>query len=49
VLTLGYLAQNNRGQTFVVSAMVSNPTTALAAASVGELVGITKGAFDLVG
>ena len=49
VLTLGYLAKNTKGQTFVVSAMVSNPTTALAPSATGALLEIAQGAFDLVG
>ena len=49
VLTLGYLARNSKGETFVVSAMVSNPTTALAPSATGVLLEIAKGAFQLVG
>ena len=49
VLTLGYLARNSRGQTFVVSAMVSNPTSALAPSATGALLEIAKSALQLVG
>ncbi len=49
VLTLGYLAKNTKGQTYVVSAMVSNPTTALSPWATGSLLEVAKGAFDKVG
>jgi beta-lactamase class A len=48
VLTLGYLAQNAKHQTFVVSAMVSNPGAALSPAATEDLLSIVKGAFTLV-
>jgi beta-lactamase class A len=48
VRTLGYLARDTKGQTFVVSAMVSNPTTALPPSVTGALLEIAKGAFELV-
>ena len=49
VLTLGYLAKSRKGQTFVVSAMVENPATALSPAATEKLLAIVKGAFGLVG
>jgi hypothetical protein len=49
VLTLGYLATNSRGQSFVVSAMTSNPAAPLSAAAQADLLAIARGAFELVG
>jgi hypothetical protein len=48
VLTLGYLAENAKHQTFVVSAMASNPRAALSPAATEDLLSIVKGAFTLV-
>ncbi len=47
VLTLGYLATNNRGQTFVVVAMLSDPA-ALPPSAVTGLLAIVQGAFELL-
>jgi Beta-lactamase enzyme family/ORF 12 gene product N-terminal len=49
VLTLGYLATNSRGQTFVVSAMLSNATAALAPSATVALLEVAIGAFGLIG
>ncbi len=49
VLTLGYMATDSRGQTFVVSAMSSNPTVALAPSATLALVDAVEGAFGLIG
>jgi len=49
VLTLSYLARNSRGQTFVVSAMTSNPAAPLSAGATESLLAIVKGAFALMG
>jgi hypothetical protein len=49
VLTLSYLARNSRGQTFVVSAMTSNPAAPLSAGATENLLAIVKGAFALMG
>jgi beta-lactamase class A len=48
VLTLGWLATNRRGHTFVVEAMVSNPDAALAADSITDLVALAHDAFGLL-
>jgi beta-lactamase class A len=48
VLTMGYLATNSNGQTFVVVAMLSDPATALAPSAVLGLLAIVQGAFELV-
>jgi hypothetical protein len=48
VLTLGWLATNSRGETFVVQAMVSNPDTALTTRSITDLVALARRAFGLV-
>ena len=48
VLTLGYLAKNARGQTYVVVAMASNPASALNPSATLDLLSIVKGAFGLV-
>ncbi len=49
VLTLGYMATKSGGQTFVVSAMLSNPTVALAPSATLALVDAVEGAFGLIG
>ena len=49
VLTVGYMATNSRGQTFVVSAMLSNATAALAPSATFALLEAVVGAFRLVG
>ena len=49
VLTLGWLATNRQGRTFVVEAMVSNPHAVLSATSITDLVALAKRAFDLLG
>jgi hypothetical protein len=48
VLTLGWLATNRRGQTFVVEAMVTNPDAVLSATSITDLVALAKQAFGLL-
>jgi hypothetical protein len=48
VLTLGYLATNSKGQTFVVAAMLSNPAAALSPSAEPGLLAIVRGAFGLV-
>jgi hypothetical protein len=48
VLTLGYLAANSKGQTFVVAAMLSDPAAALSPSAEPELLAIARGAFGLV-
>ncbi len=48
VLTMGYLATNSNGQTFVVVAMLSDPATALSPSAMLGLLAITRGAFGLV-
>ena len=47
VLTLGYLATNSKGQTFVVVAMLSDPAAALSPSAQSELLAIVRGAFEL--
>ena len=47
VLTLGFLATNSTGQTFVVVAMLSDPAAALSPPAVPELLAIVRGAFEL--
>ena len=47
MLTLGYLATNSRGQTFVVVAMLSDPTAALSPSATPGLLAIVRGAFEL--
>jgi beta-lactamase class A len=49
VLTLGYMATNSKGQTFVVSAMLSDATAALAPSATFALVDAVVGAFGLLG
>jgi beta-lactamase class A len=48
VLTLGYLATNSTGQTFVVVAMLSDPAAALPPSAQAGLLAIVQGAFHLV-
>jgi len=48
VLTLGWLATNGDGTTFVVEAMVSNPDAALAPDSIKDLVALAQEAFALL-
>jgi hypothetical protein len=48
VLTLGYMATNRRGQMFVVSAMLSNATAALAPSTSLALLAVVKSAFGLI-
>ena len=49
VMTVGYMATNSKGQTFVVSAMLSNATAALAPSATFALLEAVVGAFRLVG
>lgn len=49
VLTLGWLATNAHGETFVVEAMVSNPEAALSEDAITELVALSEEAFGLLG
>ncbi len=49
VLTLGYLATNSKKQTFMVSAMVSSATAALAPSATLVLLTAAGGAFGLMG
>jgi hypothetical protein len=48
VLTLGWLATNGDGETFVVEAMVTNPDAALAEDSITDLVALARDAFALI-
>jgi hypothetical protein len=48
VLTLGYLAQDSKGHTFVVSAMLSNPKAALPTSATGKLLAVVQDAFRLI-
>jgi len=48
VLTLGYLATNSKGQTFVVVAMLSDPAAALSPSAEPGLLAIVQAAFELV-
>lgn len=48
VLTLGWLATNRHGRTFVVEAMVSNPDAILSADSMTDLAALGKRAFDVL-
>ena len=48
VLTLGYLATNSKGQTFVVVAMLSDPYGLIPSSSMTELPAIVQGAFGLI-
>jgi hypothetical protein len=45
VLTLGYLATNNEGQTCVVVAMVRDPAAVLPPSAEAGLLAIAQGAF----
>jgi hypothetical protein len=47
-LTLGYMATNSKGQTFVVIAMLSDPAAALSPSAEAGLLAIVRGAFELV-
>jgi hypothetical protein len=49
VLTLGFMATNSKGQTYVVSAMLSNSTAALAPSATVALLEAVIGAFRLMG
>jgi Beta-lactamase enzyme family/ORF 12 gene product N-terminal len=49
VVTLGYLATNKQGKTFVVVAMVSDADAPLSPLSPSELLAVEKGAFGLLG
>ncbi len=49
VLTLGYMATDSKGQTFVVSAMLSNATAALAPSTSFAVLAAIVSAFDLMG
>jgi hypothetical protein len=48
VVTVGYMATNSQGQTFVVSAMSSNATAALAPSATLTLLDAVVGAFGLM-
>jgi len=48
VLTLGWLATNRDGETFVVEAMVSNPDVVLSEDSITDLVALAGEAFGLL-
>jgi hypothetical protein len=48
VLTLGWLATNRYGQTYVVDAMVSNPDEVLAPDSITDLVALAREAFGIL-
>ena len=48
VLTLGYLATDSKGQTFVVVAMLSDPAATLSASAAPGLLAIIQGAFELL-
>jgi hypothetical protein len=48
VLTVGYLATNSKGQTFVVAGMLSDPAAALPPPTLPGLLAITQAAFQLV-
>jgi len=48
VLTLGYLATDSKGQTFVVVAMLSDPAATLPASATPGLLAIVQGAFELL-
>ncbi len=49
VLTLGYLARDSEGRTYVVTAMLSNPDSALSPDAVLQVLTAVKGAFGLIG
>jgi beta-lactamase class A len=48
VLTLGYLATNSKGQTFLVVAMLSDPAATLPPSAEAGLLAIVQGVFGLV-
>jgi hypothetical protein len=48
VLTLGWLATNDEGETFVIEAMVTNPDAALADDALDEIVGLAHQAFGIL-
>ena len=48
MLTLGYLATNSKGQTFVVVGMLANPAAAPPPQATAGLLAIAQGAFGLV-
>jgi beta-lactamase class A len=48
VLTVGYLARNSDGHTFVVVGMLANPTAALSPSATGELIALARGAYGIV-
>jgi len=49
VLSLGYLARDNLGRTFVVVVMIDNPTSAFnERATALQLLSLVAGAFDLL-
>lgn len=48
MLTLGYLAANSNGHTFVVAGMLSGPATVLSPSALEGLSAIARGAFGLV-
>jgi beta-lactamase class A len=47
VLTVGYLATNSQGQTFVVTATLSDPAAVLPPSAPGEMLAIAQAAFEL--
>lgn len=48
VLTLGWLATDRHGRTFVVEAMVANPDAVLSSTSITDLVAIARRAFGVL-
>ena len=48
VATVGYLATNGKGQTFVVVVMLSDPAAALSSSTPTGLLAMVRGAFELV-
>jgi hypothetical protein len=48
VLTLGYLARDTAGQTYVVVALTEDPRRALAADATTDLLATVAGAFALL-
>ena len=48
VATVGYLATNSKGQTFVVVAMLSDPAATLSPSAGPGLLAIVRGAFELL-
>jgi Beta-lactamase enzyme family len=48
VVTLGYLATNGKGQTFVVVAMLSDPAAPLSPSAAFELLSIVQEAFEVI-